>query len=271
MSIQDSSRYYSCARLSFLKLLVYRMRYFTGIITYLLFVSVHYFIWQAVFSNKPYGSLINGFTFPEIITYVSVGWIARSLYFSDIDEEIAEMVKSGQISIYLLRPVKFHFVMLAEAFGGFVFRLILFTIPISIVLLYLFPILPPKSITHAIFFILSTFASFFVLAEINFLLGLLCFVLKSIDGFMRAKYFFIQFFSGLLLPLSFFPLWAREILEVLPFRLIAATPLEIYLGKINGTNLIWVVLFTLFWGLSLFILSEIFSKMAFRRLSIQGG
>jgi len=247
------------------------MRYFTGVITYLLFVSVHYFIWQAVFKGKPAGSLINGFSFNEIVTYVSVGWIARSLYFSDIDEDIAEMVKSGQISIYLLRPVKFHFVMLSEALGGFVFRLLLFTFPISLVLLYLFPILPPKSILHGVCFLLSTLASFFVLAEINFLLGLLCFILKSIDGFMRAKYFFIQFFSGLLLPISFFPLWFRNILEVLPFRLIAATPLEIYLGKINGISLLWTILFTLFWALILFVIAEFFSKVAFRRLSIQGG
>ena len=246
------SPYLACSRLSFLKLIAYRLRYFTGIITYFLFVSVHYFIWQAVFKSKPPGTLINGFSLEQMVTYVAVGWISRSLYFSDIDEDIAEMVKSGQISIYLLRPIKFHLVMISEAFGALIFRFCLFTVPIASVLLFFFPILPPKSGLHAFGFLLATFASFFVLVEVNFLLGLLCFVLKSIDGFMRAKYFFIQLFSGLLLPLAFFPPWFKNIMEFLPFKLIASTPLEIYLGKINGIDLVKSVIFTIFWAGILF-------------------
>ncbi len=49
-------------------MLAYRMRYFTGILTYLLFVTVHYFIWQAIFSQKAPGELINGFTFTTMVT-----------------------------------------------------------------------------------------------------------------------------------------------------------------------------------------------------------
>lgn len=271
MNVNALSPYFACVRLSFLKLITYRMRYFTGIITYLMFVSVHYYIWQAVYRGKPEGTLINGFSFEQIITYVAIGWIARSLYFSDIDEEISEMVKTGQISIYLIRPIKFHLVMLAEAFGGLIFRLFLFTLPITIVLLTVFPVSPPKTVIAGITFILSTFVSFLVLAEINFLLGLLCFYLKSIDGFMRAKYFFIQLFSGLLLPLSFYPRWLRDIMEYLPFKLIAATPLEIYLGKITGLELIQTLFMTFLWALFLFIMAEKLSRIAFKKLSIQGG
>lgn len=93
------SPYVAMVRLSFLKFLAYRLRYFTGIVTYLLFVSVHYFIWQAVFKGSGV-SVLNGFTFPEMVTYIAIGWISRSLYFSDIDEEISEHVRTGQISSF---------------------------------------------------------------------------------------------------------------------------------------------------------------------------
>lgn len=263
--------YLASMRLAFLKLLAYRFRYFTGIITYLLFVSVHYFIWKAVFNDGDPSLVINGFTFKEMVTYVSIGWIARSLYFSDIDEEIAQLVRTGQVSIYLLRPVHFHFVMLSEAFGGLLFRLTLFTVPISIVLISIYPISLPASFLHGIFFLLATLISFFVFAEINFLLGLVCFASKSIEGIMRAKYFFIQLFSGLLLPMAFFPEWIRKYVEHLPFKLIAATPLEIYLGKRNGAELFWTLGEMAAWGLALFLLSQALWKLAFRKLSIQGG
>jgi ABC-2 type transport system permease protein len=263
--------YIASMRLAFLKLLAYRFRYFTGIVTYLLFVSVHYFIWKAVYNNGDTSLVINGFTFYEMVTYISVGWIARSLYFSDIDEEIAELVRTGQVSIYLLRPVQFHFIMLSEAFGGLLFRLTLFTLPISAVLVQVYPVALPASLMHGVFFLIATAISFFVFAEINFLLGLVCFASKSIEGIMRAKYFFIQLFSGLLLPIAFFPEWIRVYIEFLPFKLIAATPLEIYLGKRSGYELYWTLLEMLSWGLALFVLSETLWKYAFKRLSIQGG
>ncbi len=263
--------YFASMRLAFLKLLAYRFRYFTGIITYLLFVSVHYFIWKAVYQDGDSTLVINGFTFSEMVTYITIGWIARSLYFSDIDEEIAQLVRTGQVSIYLLRPVHFHGIMLSEAFGGLLFRLSLFTLPISFVLLLLYPVALPYSFTHGVFFIIATAISFFVFAEINFLLGLVCFASKSIEGIMRAKYFFIQLFSGLLLPIAFFPDWIRGYIELLPFKLIAATPLEIYLGKRNGYELYWTLAEMTAWGIGLFLLSEILWKYAFKRLSIQGG
>jgi len=113
--------------------------------------------------------------------------------------------------------------------------------------------------------------SFFVFAELNFLLGLICFALKSIEGLMRAKYFFIQLFSGLLLPIAFFPSWLRGYVEFLPFKLIAATPLEIYLGKLNGMDLAQALMETAAWGVLLFLLCEFSWKAAFKSLSIQGG
>jgi ABC-2 type transport system permease protein len=270
-SISVFAPYVASIRLAFLKLLAYRFRYFTGIITYLLFVSVHYFIWKAVYGDGDPDKVLNGFTFQEMVTYISVGWMARSLYFSDIDEEISSLVRTGQVSIYLLRPVQFHLIMLSEAFGGLLFRLTLFTLPISVVLIQMFPIQLPASLLHGVLFLLSTAISFFVFAEINFLLGLVCFASKSIEGIMRAKYFFIQLFSGLLLPIAFFPDWLRGYIEIFPFKLIAATPLEIYLGKRNGIELLWTMSEMLLWGGALYLLSELLWKVAFKRLSIQGG
>ena len=60
-------------------------------------------------------------------------------------------------------------------------------------------------------------------------------------------------------------------MDYLPFRLIAATPLEIYLGKIEGTALIVTLVKMGLWVFLLFLLSEFFYKHAFKKLLIQGG
>lgn len=271
LSIQRAySVYSSFLRIAFLNMLAYRLRYFTGVITYLLFVTVNYFIWNGVFSNQT-STEIKGFTLEEMVTYVVVGWVARSLYFSNIDVELNTLVRTGEVSTYLIRPVHFHQMMLWRAAGESLFRLLFFTIPISIVLLCIYPISLPPSTTHLFAFLFSTACSFFITAEINFLVGLLAFPLKSIDGIMRAKYFLLQLLSGLLLPITFFPEWAVAILAYLPFQSIAFVPLQIYLGKIEidgiaaalGTQLVWCAI--------LLFASIIGWRAAVRHLTLQGG
>lgn len=263
--------YSAFVRNAFLEMLAYRLRYYTGIFTYLLFVSVHYFIWKAVYAAQPAGAEVKGFTLSEMVSYVAIGWIARSLYFSNIDEVVDELVRSGQISIYLLRPVNFQLMLLSKAIGESLFRLSFFSLPIGAVILFTFPVSPPASVAHFFLFLLATLGGFFVLALLNFLVGLLAFDFKSIRGVMRAKYFLVQLLSGLLLPLTFFPKWVQPILDFLPFKIIAYVPLQFYLGKISVSESPAVFLSILAWILAFVILGVIFGRRSFDKLTIQGG
>lgn len=258
-------------RNAFLAMLAYRLRYFTGILTYTVFISVHYFIWQAVYHEKGEGAVINGFTLPDMITYIAVGWVSRSLYFSDIDEEIDELVRTGQLSVSLLRPVDFQLMLLSQAFGASLFRTICFALPLGAVVLMIFPVSPPASLGSFLLYLFSTVLGFLVFAEFNFLIGLLSFSLKSINGITRAKYYLVQFFSGLLLPISFFPGWFKHFLEILPFKAIAYVPLQCYLGKLQSTNLAVELLGQIFWVAALFYLGRVLWLRAFSHLTLQGG
>ena len=269
--IRECGVYTAFIRNAFLNMLAYRMRYFTGIITYLLFVSVHYFIWSAVYANRPEGATVNGFSLSQIVTYVALGWVSRSLYFSNIDEEINQLVRTGQISVYLLRPVQFHLMMICQAAGESLFRLLFFTFPISVVILYFFPVSAPLSLGALLLFLISVFCSFLVLAELNFAVGMLAFSIKSIEGIMRAKYFIVQLLSGLLLPIAFFPEVFQQIIYALPFQAIAAIPLEVYLGKLSGGAARSMIGVQLFWFVLLFLIGQWMWRKAVIQLTLQGG
>jgi ABC-2 type transport system permease protein len=272
--IESSSlrAYFSFIRNAFLSMLTYRLRYIIGILTYLIFVTVQYFIWRAAYGGDTSPShQIHGFTFPEMITYVAVGWISRTMYYSDVDNEIEEIVRSGEITSYLIRPVNFQLMMIARALGETIFRLLFFTVPVGAAILSIYPILAPASILSLFLFIIATFGAFFILAEFNFLFGLLAFPLKSISGLIRGKYHLLQIVSGLLLPMAFFPNSIRAVLEFLPFHLLSSVPLQCYLGKLQGQDL--AIAFTqLFgWAFVLHLLGMYFWNKAFSRLTVQGG
>jgi ABC-2 type transport system permease protein len=267
--------YLAFVRSSLLGMLAYRLRYVTGILTYLLYISIQYFIWQAVFAHSDPGAQINGYTLPEMVTYVVIAWIARSLCFSNLDWDIDEMVRSGQVSVYLLRPLSFQMLMLSQGFGEFLFRLIFFTIPILFVVLPFFEVALPATLFHGLLFVFSTFVGFVIFSQINFLIGLIAFFTKSISSLIQAKHFVLQLLSGLLLPLSFFPAWAEELLTLLPFQLITFLPMQVYLGKVSPEGFsmeLWAVLLPqVVWIIALQLMGVVLWRCAADRLTVQGG
>ena len=95
--------YAEFSRIGFVNILAFRLRYYTGIITYLLNVTVYYFIWTAVYG--PASIAIAGYNLGQMLTYVSVGWIIRSFYWNTIDQEMAYEVLEGKIAMDLIKPV----------------------------------------------------------------------------------------------------------------------------------------------------------------------
>ena len=87
---QHCRSYGEFVRVGFVNTLAYRLRYYTGIVTYFIYVSVYYFIWKAIFAHS---ARIEGFDFSHMLTYVSVSWIMRSFYFNNIDQDLAQVVQ----------------------------------------------------------------------------------------------------------------------------------------------------------------------------------
>jgi len=255
-------------RVGFVNTLAYRLRYYTGIVTYFIYVSVYYFIWKAIFAHS---ARIEGFDFSQILTYIAVGWVIRSFYFNNIDQDMAQQVMEGKLAMDLIKPVNTQSMYVAQAFGEALFRLLLLTAPAAVVLMLVYPLRRPASFAHFAAFFASVVFSFFIVAGINFAVGTLAIRLKSILGLLRAKYFLLELFSGLLLPISFFPHAAQRLLAAMPFQYISYVPVLIYLGKINGAG-IWTALgLQLFWVIALLLVGDMMWRWSSRKITIQGG
>ncbi len=258
----------SFARIGFLNMLAYRARYYVGILTYLFNVAVYYFIWRAVFRNS---TTVVGLTLPEMITYVAVGWTIRSFYFNEIDRDIAAQVQEGRLAMNLIRPVDFQTVMVFDAAGQSAFRATLFTVPIAVVVALLFPVRPPASVLAGALFLASAVFSFFLVAAINFVVGLIAIRTKSIMGILRAKYLVLELLSGLLIPTTLFPQPFRSILFASPFPHINFTPAALYLGKATGAGAARLLLLQLAWTVALLALGQLAWRRSRHRITIQGG
>lgn len=257
------------ARIGFLNMLAFRARYYVGVLTYLFNVAVYYFLWRAVFRTG--ATTVSGLTLSDMVTYVAVGWAIRSFYFNEIDRELGTQVQEGKLAMNLIRPVDVQTMMIADAAGQSAFRALLFTLPISVVLALVFPLKPPASPLAAALFLVSATASFFLVAAINFLVGLLAIRSKSILGILRAKYLLLELLSGLLIPTTLFPEPFRSVLFASPFPHINYTPAALYLGKAAGTEAARLLALQAGWTLALLAAGQLAWRKSRSRITIQGG
>ena len=264
--------YREFARIGFVNILAFRLRYYTGIITYLLNVTVYYYIWTAVLgAGQKIGASVAGYNLAQMLTYVSVGWIIRSFYWNTIDQEMAYEVLEGKIAMALIKPVSVQGMWLARAAGESCFRLILLTVPVATVIAFVFPLQRPASGAHFALFLCAILASFLLMGGINFMVGTCAIPLHSILSLIRAKFWLIELLSGLLIPLSFFPKPIQVFSHWLPFEHIAYTPLQIYLGKLSVPEAARAVAWSWAWVVLLLWAGHRWWNRAVQKITIHGG
>ena len=261
-------------RLAFLKFLAYRLRYYTGVVSYTIFVSGHYYIYTALFASSVADmgtDLIGGLTIDQMITYVAISWIGRSFYFNNIARDLSRMIVEGEIAMQLVKPFHVQTVMMAEAVGESAFRLMMFTLPIMVVIVPLFGIQSPPAPALYGWTFLSFILALVIYSQINFLLGCLAFFMKNIQGVMRAKMVSMDFLTGVVVPFTFFPGWFQTAMAWLPFQGISYVPVTIYLGQRTGPALYEAILVQMAWSVGLFVAGRLLWRYSVRRVIVQGG
>jgi ABC-2 type transport system permease protein len=258
------------ARSSFLIMLAHRVRYVVGVLNYITYVAVNYYLWQALYASDPQ-RVNSGFSLTQMQTYVAVNWIVRSAYFSNSDNILAARINKGEISSDLLRPTSIFVQFYGSALGEAVFRAFFMALPVLCVALLVFQMLPPASVAHAFAFVYSVALAFHLFFAINFITGLLAAYTEKLEGFLWAKFMLMQFLSGLLLPLEFFPDSVRVVFEWLPFKGIAYTPMKIYLGQYTPAQQLNELLLQTAWTIALLVFCQLMWKHVRRRLAVLGG
>ena len=75
----------------------------------------------------------------------------------------------------------------------------------------------------------------------------------------------------MILPLTFFPTWLRAIAHALPFSSIVQTPIDVWLGKHHGAELVGILALQAMWAIVLLGLGRVTLRLGAKKLVIQGG
>jgi ABC-2 type transport system permease protein len=164
------------------------------------------------------------------VAYFLITLLLRLLTGSWVLWQLNEDIRTGALGQRLLRPVPPLIAYTAEQLAPVPLRAAL-VLPLSLVLL---ATQARAQLTSDPWLIAA-----FVLAlpgawAINFLsmalIGLMAFYIDSATGLFYVWTGLYTLFSGYLMPLSLFPVWLRQISDVLPFRYMLDAPVKMLLG-----------------------------------------
>ena len=120
-------------------------------------------------------------------------------------------------------------------------------------------------------FPLSLALGLLVIVSFSMLIYISSFYTISTLGIRVLSSSVVEFFSGAVIPLPFFPEQLQAVINVLPFASIQSTPFLIYTGHLAGRQALQSVAVQLLWLAGLLVLGRMLMGRALKKVVVQGG
>lgn len=251
--------------------LVYRAEIFVWVLNDLGPALVALVFWLAAFQSRPD---IAGYSLPQMVLYYFGVMLVKNLIGIQPQYHLAEEIRDGSFSKYLLRPLNFLIYRLGGIFAWRTVRLIFF-LPILLVLIYFF--IHQGNVfrmpwLNFIAFLVSLFLAFLLQFLLKIVLGLTTIWLTEVGWLFFGFAVISSFFSGELIPLDLFPQNLIAINNWLPFKYMLYYPLSLGLNRVNGLEAISLgLLIQCFWCLWAYWLYRRVFKAGIKSYSAYGG
>lgn len=232
------------------------------------FFLVQYFIWSAVFSAGG----MHGMELDDMIRYFGAAALIGYLIMDFADWNLSMLVETGKFLTFSLRPVHHRFFALSQKLGHRVLGFLVEFLPCYFIFVFIFGIdMRPVFVGWtALSIALAFLMNFFV----NYCMGLASFWLVRAGGIRSVYGLFSGIFSGMLIPLVFFPVPLQVVQFFLPFQYTSFVPIMVFLGyySLGGVSVsipVIVGIQAVAVGV-VFLLSEVLYRAAMKRFTAVG-
>ena len=224
-------------------------------------------VWRVLLSGA---AAVGGFDWPHMRAYLLVAFASGALVGSFVDFRMSFRIRSGLVSLDLVKPVDYQRARLWETLGGVWVEMMVIVVVLAVACAVGgVPELPPGS-SLALFV-----ASLLLVVPLKFIVvylsTLTCFWTENFVGVMWARQAITSLLSGALVPLAYFPGWLATAAEWSPFAGLTSTPALIFIGQASGRHALLLVLAQVGWVVVLWYLARALFTRALRQLTVHGG
>jgi len=260
--------YWAIFSARFRMLLQYRAAAAAGFGTQLFWGLVRVMIFTAFYAST---SAPQPMTLPEVITYVWLGQALLALLPWNVDLDIRDLVRSGNVAYELLRPLDLYTFWYVRAMARRTAPALLRAAPMFLVAWLFFGLRPPAGVASGAAWAASMVGALLLGCALTNVMSISLLWTVSADGVIYLVPAAVVILSGMIIPLPLFPDWAQGVLNALPFRGLVDVPFRLYMGHIPPGQVFGLLAQQLTWTAALAALGYWLLRRGVRRLSVQGG
>lgn len=242
-----------------------RIELFTKLFGYPARLFMVYFLWLSVLENRAFPDLEKSY----ILGYYTVSLFLVQMYpFIRKSREIREQIFSGEIANYLARNIPFGVVNLME-YTATISVYLLSVTPVAYILLGIVAKVLP-GLTLLLMFLFLAFLGSILRFAVWYVIGLLTFYTHENMGIITFYLTLENVLSGSLLPLRVFPEQFQKVFNILPFRLMIYTPVDVLFNGTTVSQFLINVFLQIFWLALVLALAAVIWKGGLKKFTACG-
>jgi ABC-2 type transport system permease protein len=260
--------WWEVARRGFRRYATYRWATVAGVTTNSVFGFIRAYVFIAMFAAI---RTAGGYSLIDALTYTFVTQALLMPLYLWGWFEVADGVSSGQIATDLYRPMDYQLYWLAQDIGRATYHAFLRGIPPFVVGAIFFTMRVPTSPVTWLAFVVSCYLAVAVSFGLRFIVNLTAFWVINQRGIQSVATAAWTLFSGFIIPIAFFPDTARHVIELMPFIAMLELPLNIFLQRATGIDVLGTLLWQAAWVVALLFAGRVMLRAGTRKLVVQGG
>ena len=267
-----TQKYANILRASLVERMAYRGDFLFGTILRFLPMVTTILLWRSVFVGSGKSSLA-GFSYDEMIAYLLLVNISRMFSsMPNLAAGIARDIREGTLKRYLVQPLDLIGYLLSYRVAHKVAYIVTSALPYGLLFFlcrgYFHGF--PDALTFAAY-LLSLIMAFLVGFFFETSVGMVGFWFLEVTSVLYIVMTLNFFISGQMLPLDLLPGGWAQLLKWLPFQYMAYFPAVVFLGKVEGVDLVRGLLAEAAWEVVFMILARWLYRVGLRRYSAFGG
>jgi ABC-2 type transport system permease protein len=260
--------YLAALRMSYRRYRAYGAANVAGLITNAFFGALRSYVFIALYRAQPVAA---GYDLRAAVTYV---WLTQAMIMPVYLwgwQEIALTIRTGAVATDLARPFDYFGFWLSRDFGRALYHLLYRWLPTVLTGLVFFHIRLPTQPLPWLLFVGSVILAIVISFCLRFMINVCAFWTTDIRGINGMVLLFVNFLSGFLVPIAFFPPALRAVAQTLPFTSIIATPANILLGQARGADALALLGRQVLWAVAFVVAARLLVRSATRKVVVQGG
>lgn len=254
-------------KMQFKQYSIYKSNFWLFTLNRLVEVVVYVFVWLAIYNQT---GNAGGFKLSQMITYYILVASISSVVSWGINEDMAHSIRNGNINKELLNPISYFQYYFGINLGELSFALVI-GIATFLICNIFWTITLPINIGNFLLFLFVIILGIPVTFFLQMIVGTVGFYSSSIWGMQILRKSIISIFSGIIAPITLFPGWFQKLANILPFKDLVYTPINIWLGQISLNEIIFVIIKLIIWGILLYLVARTFFNHAVKKVTINGG